>query len=546
MVNGGTTTNYTYNAADQLVSWNEGAKTCAYAYDREGNVIGKTLTDNGTTTDGWDFQYDAANRMDNAVQNAGGTQSLYNTYAGDGWQRVQSVNNGNTMRFGWNGDALLAEFDANGNLTAAYLNDGLDAPLYKTSFSNNGATITGQEFYHQDANGRVHHLTDGQGNIAEKYLYDAFGNQTILDPNNNVLNASAVGNRIGFQGREHDGLAGGSQLGGLQFFRTRFYEPMAGRFLNRNPWGMIHKTPNLYDFVSNNPLRFREPFSEEDDGWNKRPQLDPNDPEPNLAKSHKTATPEGGGGKYQDYRDQNQELYRIPESLALEHGEWLERERTRDELNKAEAEFNKAQQDLGAAIWEGMGGWQGVGEMIFDPTDPTEYVAFIPGIGQAYKIVKCFYKMAKVAHKGWKAAKGAGLIKRVEKAQSNVRRFRDRVANIRKARCLENQCRREAEELAKKSLNEAKDPTLKNVVKDIYKGRSRTPEGKQIGSGSTADAIREEIRTGKPTHGKFHRQEGIEQINAIQRILRRKDVCQSDKDLATQLLKDLQSAIQQK
>jgi YD repeat-containing protein len=180
MVNGGTTTNYTYNAADQLVSWNEGAKSCAYAYDREGNVIGKTLTDNGTTTDGWDFQYDAANRMDNAVQNAGGTQSLYNTYAGDGWQRVQSVNNGNTMRFGWNGDALLAEFDANGNLTAGYLNDGLDAPLYKTRFSNNGATITGQEFYHQDANGRVHHLTDGQGNIAEKYLYDAFGNQTIL------------------------------------------------------------------------------------------------------------------------------------------------------------------------------------------------------------------------------------------------------------------------------------------------------------------------------------------------------------------------------
>jgi RHS repeat-associated protein len=259
MVNGATTTNYTYNAADQLVSWSEGAKTCAYAYDREGNVIGKTLTDNGTTTDGWDFQYDAANRMDNAVQTAGGNQSLYNTYAGDGWQRVQAVNNGNTMRFGWNGDALLAEFDANGNLTAAYLNDGLDAPLYKTSFSNNGATVNGQEFYHQDANGRVHHLTDGKGNISEKYLYDAFGNQTILVPNNNVLNASAVGNRIGFQGREHDGMAGGSQLGGLQYFRHRFYEPSAGRWLNRHPWWDGPEL-NAYQFVTNNPMRFVDPY----------------------------------------------------------------------------------------------------------------------------------------------------------------------------------------------------------------------------------------------------------------------------------------------
>lgn len=45
------------------------------------------------------------------------------------------------------------------------------------------------------------------------------------------------------------------------FYRLRPYHQAAGRMLNRNPWGYIHKTPSLYDYADNLPTRYTEPFS---------------------------------------------------------------------------------------------------------------------------------------------------------------------------------------------------------------------------------------------------------------------------------------------
>jgi uncharacterized protein RhaS with RHS repeats len=56
------------------------------------------------------------------------------------------------------------------------------------------------------------------------------------------------------------------------------------------------------------------------------------------------------------------------------------------------------------------------------------------------------------------------------------------------------------------------NPKLANIVRDLYKGAKTA---KPIGTGSTADAIRNELATGLATGGKFHLQKGAEYIRAI-------------------------------
>jgi RHS repeat-associated protein len=85
------------------------------------------------------------------------------------------------------------------------------------------------------------------------------------------------------------------------------------------------------------------------------------------------------------------------------------------------------------------------------------------------------------------------------------------------------------------------NPKLANLVKDLFKGsRSSNP----IGTGSTADAVRNELTTGLPTQGVFHSQKAQEYINAISNWQRRNpNASDYDRIVAESLKLDLQSAI---
>jgi hypothetical protein len=85
------------------------------------------------------------------------------------------------------------------------------------------------------------------------------------------------------------------------------------------------------------------------------------------------------------------------------------------------------------------------------------------------------------------------------------------------------------------------DPKLFNIVKGLYKGaRTKDP----IGTGSTADAIRNELRTGQPTGEKFHSIKGRENISALEKWIRRNpNASPTDQAAAQALLRDLKSAL---
>jgi RHS repeat-associated protein len=82
---------------------------------------------------------------------------------------------------------------------------------------------------------------------------------------------------------------------------------------------------------------------------------------------------------------------------------------------------------------------------------------------------------------------------------------------------------------------------LGNIVNDLYKG-AKGPN--PIGIGSTADAVRNELATGLPTHGTFHSQKAQEYTSALNNWLKRNpNASDYDRLVAESLLRDLQSAL---
>jgi len=82
----------------------------------------------------------------------------------------------------------------------------------------------------------------------------------VYDGNGTPLEESAVGNHYLWQGRRY------SWETGLYYFRARWYDPVTGRWLSKDPIG-ISGGLNQYVFCGNNPVNFRDPFGLcEDDG----------------------------------------------------------------------------------------------------------------------------------------------------------------------------------------------------------------------------------------------------------------------------------------
>ena len=85
------------------------------------------------------------------------------------------------------------------------------------------------------------------------------------------------------------------------------------------------------------------------------------------------------------------------------------------------------------------------------------------------------------------------------------------------------------------------DAKLGNLVKDLFKG-AKMPN--PIGTGSTADAVRNELITGLPTHGRFHSQKATEYTNALTSWLKKNpNAPHQDQLVARSLINDLRSAL---
>ena len=100
-----------------------------------------------------------------------------------------------------------------------------------------------------------------------------------------------------------------------------------------------------------------------------------------------------------------------------------------------------------------------------------------------------------------------------------------------------------SEGTSKINLNQKPNVTnekLKNIINDLYKGQGGP---NTIGNGTTMDAVRNEIKTGLPTNGKFHTQKLNDYLNALQRRLRAGDLNDYDKSVVNALIEDITNAL---
>jgi|GEM_PF-2349095 len=86
-------------------------------------------------------------------------------------------------------------------------------------------------------------------------------------------------------------------------------------------------------------------------------------------------------------------------------------------------------------------------------------------------------------------------------------------------------------------LDSVTDQKLRNRIDALYRPNAK------VGSGSTADAIRHELRTGELLSPKGHFQKGIEMRNGLMKDLKSGRLNNADSAIARQTLKDLQNAL---
>ena len=110
----------------------------------------------------------------------------------------------------------------------------------------------GTFYTHQNARTDVVAITDANGNVVERRLYDDYG--IAYDEDKEMVNGSNIGNPYGFQGRRLDTETG------LYYFRNRYYDPQSGRFIQRDPVWDVDNTGNQYAFVGNGPISQKDPL----------------------------------------------------------------------------------------------------------------------------------------------------------------------------------------------------------------------------------------------------------------------------------------------
>jgi RHS repeat-associated protein len=145
------------------------------------------------------------------------------------------------VKYTYDGTDLLFEQDDNDAVQIRYLY-GLGIDYILESVDSVG---TKQHF--ADALGSVTRITDSTGTRFKLMVYDSYGNMTSDT-------GSAQADYVSYTGREAE-----RDLG-IYYYRARYYDPLTGRFMARDPLGFSAGDVNLYRYVGNNPVSLRDPL----------------------------------------------------------------------------------------------------------------------------------------------------------------------------------------------------------------------------------------------------------------------------------------------
>ncbi len=213
-----------YDAANRQIGF--GGKQMNF--DTNGNVT--TITDSSGVTS---FTWDARNRLIGTSGPGGNAGFAYDVLD----RRISKSINGVNTDYEYDHNDMIREVGGQ-SVTAIYLRSlTIDEAFIRRTSAN--------EFYLTDALGSSLALTGDAGTVETEYTYEPFGRTSVAGtPSNNSLQ---------YTGRENDGP-------GLYYYRARYYNPTFHRFIGEDPMRFLGGETNYYAYVSNNPIRFKDPL----------------------------------------------------------------------------------------------------------------------------------------------------------------------------------------------------------------------------------------------------------------------------------------------
>jgi RHS repeat-associated protein len=147
-------------------------------------------------------------------------------------RRIYKSSSAGTSIFAYDGGNLIEETNSSGTVVARYEDtQNTDEPVAMLRSSTTS-------FYQADGLGSITSLSNAAGALAQTYTFDSFGKQTA--------SSGSLTNPFQYTARELDTETG------LYYYRARYYDPSAGRFLSEDPT-MFEGGINFYDYVRNSP-----------------------------------------------------------------------------------------------------------------------------------------------------------------------------------------------------------------------------------------------------------------------------------------------------
>ncbi|WP_227288082.1 RHS repeat-associated core domain-containing protein [Boseongicola sp. H5] len=197
---------YTYDSQNRLIGWTDGVSVISYAHDALDRRIAVTV--DGVT----------------------------DSFVHDPWSPYSTIAN----------DVLL-DFEDRALVRRWLHGPEVDEPLAYERYAGTtaGGSGTALELFRNRLGSVILAVSVSTGAVAAEYDYDSFGQRTLVQGTEEV--------RYGFTSREHDALTG------LIHYRARAYDPLTGRFLQRDPIGFASGDLNLYAYVENDPYNWTDP-----------------------------------------------------------------------------------------------------------------------------------------------------------------------------------------------------------------------------------------------------------------------------------------------